>query len=216
MYQHQGWWFPSYENHFPRLLDKAVKQGHGPEYQKPVRDLAVSFCQRRLRALDIGANVGLWSRDLCKTFSQVLAFEPVGDFQNCLIQNVTDDNLQLYRCALGNVDSTVDMNICQGNTGHSHIDQNSIGQGSIPIRKLDSLGLEEFDFCKIDCEGYEKEILLGGQNTILKYKPVLVLEQKLQKDTGIFKHNQMQAVELVQSWGAKILGSVRDDYILGW
>lgn len=41
---------------------------------------------------------------------------------------------------------------------------------------IDGLGLTRLDFIKIDIEGMEMEALIGGQNSILKFKPILIVE----------------------------------------
>jgi FkbM family methyltransferase len=164
--------------------------------------------------LDIGANVGLWSQDLCKEFDQVIAFEPVADFRACLLKNVTATNFEVRACALGESDTQINMIITADNTGHSHVDTASIGAGSIPMYRLDSLNLPHIDYIKIDCEGYENTILRGAKETILKYRPIMVVEHKKHKDVG--HTDTAQALDTLISWGAKILTSVKNDYVLGW
>ena len=100
------------------------------------------------------------------------------------------------------------------NTGHSHVDTASIGTGSIPMYRLDSLNLPQIDYIKIDCEGYENTILRGAKETILKYKPIMVVEHKKHKDVG--HTDTAQALDTLVSWGARILTSVKNDYVLGW
>jgi hypothetical protein len=41
---------------------------------------------------------------------------------------------------------------------------------------LDDLELEKLDFIKIDAEGMEDKILLGGKQTLTKCKPVFIIE----------------------------------------
>jgi len=214
MYQSHGWWFPDQDTHFAEMLEKNIKKGGGPVYQEPVRKVSIDLCNNRGLALDIGANVGLWSRDLCEHFTQVIAFEPVEDFRTCLLKNVTASNFEVKACALGDQDTQINMVITTENTGHSHVDTASIGTGSIPMYRLDSLNLPKIDYIKIDCEGYENTILRGAKETILKYKPIMVVEHKKHKDVG---HADVdQALNTLVSWGAKKLTNVKNDYVLGW
>jgi hypothetical protein len=74
-----------------------------------------------------------------------------------------------------------------------------IGNGSIPMFKLDSLDLEPIDYMKIDCEGYEYNILVGAEQTIKKYKPIVVVEQKLHKDVGRTDKQSIPRYELLKS-----------------
>jgi len=216
MYQSHGWWFPDQDTHFAEMLGKNIQKGGRAVYQEPVRRRSLDFVKQYNVALDIGANVGLWAQDLCTAFNTVIAFEPVAEFRTCLLKNVTAPNLDVRACALGTEDTTIEMIITPDNTGHSHVDANSHGQGSIPMFRLDTLQLQPFDYVKIDCEGYEYNILCGAEQTIKQYKPVVVVEQKLHTDTGRTSGNQYQAAELLKSWGARQLARVNHDVILGW
>ena len=84
------------------------------------------------------------------------------------------------------------------------------------MKRLDSLDFDRIDYMKIDCEGYEMQILKGGENTLRTHQPIIVVEQKLHTDTGITKETQYGCVDLLKSWGARELGRVRNDCILGW
>lgn len=214
MYQAHGWWFPDQDTHFADMLRKNIKKGGGPVYQEPVRKASINLCTKKGLALDIGANVGLWSKDLCQHFNQVIAFEPVADFRACLLKNITAGNFDVRACALGEQDTQINMIVTAENTGHSHVDTSSIGAGSIPMYKLDSLSLPKIDYIKLDCEGYENTIIRGAKATILRDRPILVVEHKKHKDVG---HADVdQALNTLVSWGARVLTHIKNDYILGW
>ena len=216
MYQAHGWWFADQDTHFAHMIDKNIKKGGPPTYQEPVRNKSLQFVQDFGVAVDIGANVGLWSRDLAVKFARVIAIEPVVEFQECLKRNVPMENIEVWPIALGTEDTSIDMIITEGNTGHSHINKNTIGSGQVKMKQLDSCVFDRIDYMKIDCEGYEMQILKGGENIIRTHEPVIVVEQKLHEDTGITKETQYGCVDLLKSWGAKELGRVRNDCILGW
>jgi FkbM family methyltransferase len=210
-----GWWFPDTETHFPRMLKKSVDKGGPSEYQHIVRNRSLKYCQQRRVALDVGANVGLWTRSLVREFAQVHAFEPVAMFRDCLARNVSAANLIVEAVALGDVNTTARMNITEGNTGHTHIDPHSIGQGDTPVVTLDSMQLHNVDYIKLDCEGFEYKVLLGAGYTIRQQHPVVVLEQK-PHDAYADQYSQFAAIELLQSWGMVKLDQVKDDWIMGW
>ena len=215
MYEYQGWWFPDSEDHFPKMLKKSTDKGGPAEYQYQVRDRSMTYVKRCGVALDIGANVGLWSRSLCKHFTTVIAFEPVAMFRECLIRNVVADNLHVKDFALGDKRTTATMIITEGNTGHTHINPSSIGQGDIQVYRLDDLDLDTVDYIKIDCEGYEYRILQGAEETIRRCRPVVVVEQK-PHDAYSSQYGQHAAIELMRSWGMTRLDQVKDDWIMGW
>lgn len=214
MYRSHGWWFPDQDTHFAAMLAKNIAKGGGAVYQEPVRRASIAACKNKSVALDIGANVGLWTRDLCEKFNQVIAFEPVEDFRACLKNNVTANNLFVETCAVGAQDTWIDMIITLENTGHSHVNPHSIGQGKIRMNKLDSMNLPKFDYVKIDCEGYEFNILMGGENYIKEYKPIIVVEQKFHNDTGIIDNGE--SIDLLKQWGARVINKIRNDIIIGW
>ena len=216
MYQAHGWFFADQDTHFSHMIEKNIKKGGPAAYQEPVRKKSLEFVSDYGVAVDIGANVGLWSRDLAIKFARVIAIEPVVEFQECLRRNVPMENIEVWPFALGTEDTTIDMIITEGNTGHSHINKDSVGSGKVEMKRLDSLDFDRIDYMKIDCEGYEMQILKGGENTLRTHQPVIVVEQKLHTDTGITKETQYGCVDLLKSWGAKELGRVRNDCILGW
>ena len=215
MREHYGWHFPDFETHFPKMLKKSVDKGLPPEYQIAVRKRSIELCAKRRTALDIGANVGLWSRDLVDNFAKVVAFEPVAVFRECLEKNVTGANFFISPLALGDHDTQATMIITEGNSGHSHLDPATLGTGDVQVVKLDNLNIEDADYIKIDCEGYEYRVLQGAEQTVKRCRPIMVIEQKphaaYSKDYG-----QFAAIALLESWGMIKLDQIRDDWIMGW
>lgn len=214
MYESHGWWFPDTEDHFPKMLAKSVSKGGPTEYQYQVRNRSLNYVKQNRVALDIGANVGLWSRDLVKHFDQVIAFEPVPMFRECLARNVFAKNLEVRPIALGDSEGMIKMIITEGNTGHTHVDPNS-QDGDTQLTKLDSLNINNVDYIKIDCEGYEYRVLQGAEQTIRRCRPVVVIEQK-PHDAYSKDYGQFAAIGLLQEWGMVKLDQVKDDWIMGW
>jgi FkbM family methyltransferase len=214
MKQVHGFWFPDYDTHFPRMLDKSLKNDGVVRYQWRARELAIAESTSRRICIDIGANVGLWSCELVEHFDQVIAFEPVEEFRKCFERNVNKSNYVMHPCALGREESFINMNIVEGNTGHSHIDTSSIGQGTIPLKTLDSFNFDNIDMIKIDVEGFEEEILAGAEQTILRNKPILAIEQQKHeyKDAMV----ELPSVRMLERWGYKVVGQVKKDWILKW
>jgi FkbM family methyltransferase len=197
------------------MLKKSVDKGLPPEYQIAVRRRSIGLCAKRGTALDIGANVGLWGRDLVDNFAKVVAFEPVAVFRECLEKNVIGDNFFISPLALGDQDTVATMIITEGNSGHSHLDPNTIGSGDVTVVKLDNLNIDNVDYIKIDCEGYEYRVLQGAEQTVKRWRPIIVVEQK-PHDAYSKDYGQFAAIALLESWGMIKLDQVRDDWIMGW
>jgi len=82
MFEVGGFYFPDGERHFTRFGDFVR------EYGQLDRDAAYPYVKRWRRALDVGANVGIFSCDFAKRFQEVVAFEPVPRTRECLVRNV--------------------------------------------------------------------------------------------------------------------------------
>ena len=59
--EYHGFYFPSYDDHFPKMLDKSLKKENTLRYQWRARDAAVKACGKKRNCIDIGANVRFWS-----------------------------------------------------------------------------------------------------------------------------------------------------------
>ena len=177
------WWLPNSDKHIAEKLEEQSPVNRGYDYQTQQRDYALSFslkyASRSKVAIDIGAHVGLWSVDMANHFKELICFEPVKLNKECLIKNLTDRNIKnykLYGCALGARDGKINLSIDNDNTGNPYVDQS--GTYEVDMKRLDSFGFKRVDFIKIDVEGYELEVLKGGEYTITSCKPIIVLETK--------------------------------------
>ena len=173
MKQVKGWWLPDTDTDFDRwILDG--------EYQKEHRDGILSFLKKQgikfENCLDVGAHVGFWLKDLCKNFDRVYAFEPISDVRECLEKNIKSDNYLLFSYGLGNKNEKVKVNYLPEATGNTYISKE--GNREIEIKKLDDIVLPKIEYIKIDAEGFELEVLKGGQKLIEKDKPFIHVEVK--------------------------------------
>ena len=124
--------------------------------------------------IDIGSNVGLWTRELASRFEQVYCFEPNPIFIECFNKNITETNVQLFQYGLSNKEHTASM-----------VEFNSTvmtkEEGNIKCRTLDSFELNDIDLIKIDVDGFEVEVLQGAIDTISRNKAVINIEMKKNK-----------------------------------
>ncbi|HKA42724.1 MAG TPA: FkbM family methyltransferase [Burkholderiales bacterium] len=204
----ETWWLPAGDTHIELYL-----QAYGGEYQGEHRRASLNACRRRRVALDIGAHVGLWSRELAEAFEEVLAFEPIAAFRQCFIRNVTAQNVTLYPFALGSAPGKAKMAVAADNSGESYITE--AGQEGVDIRPLDELELNDVDYVKIDVEGFELFVLQGARETLMRCRPVITLEQKAHSATH-FGIGQYAALEYLKALGAEVRERVIDDWILVW
>jgi FkbM family methyltransferase len=132
--------------------------------------------------LDIGSNIGnhsIFFKLICNA-KKVYSFEPQRDIFRILERNLKLNGVykkeNVFNIGLGNKDSKGKIiSSKKGNCGGTKIESNKMGD--LEIRTLDGLGIKgKVDFIKIDTEGFEKEVLVGGTKTIKENKPVVWVE----------------------------------------
>ena len=179
-----------------RIRERAWRERRKGEKEIKLIPQLLSNCNR---AIDIGANVGVWSYWLSKYAKQVESFEPNPKVFNAL-KNIKIKNVNSYNIALSNKTGSVDLLIPKGSKGFSNqgASLSSIKvQGehksiSIEAKRLDEYNFLDVDFIKIDVEGHEHEVIKGARETIKKFKPTMVIEMEE-------KHNQIPIEEQISS-----------------
>jgi FkbM family methyltransferase len=131
--------------------------------------LSKPFIENFKVALDIGCRVGEFTRYLQLDFDHVHAFDPRiwPNFR----YNVDLGKVTHYKCALGDEAGEIQM------YAGSHTPSVGNEPRTVPVYTLDAFEFEDVDYIKIDVEGFEKKVLLGGARTIERWNPVIVIEQ---------------------------------------
>lgn len=142
-------------------------------------------------ALDVGANVGIFSRYFAAHFRQVALVEPVPYLAERLARSVPA-NCTVNAVALGDADGSVVLRVpvdAQGREMHALTTasrSNNLGlfanagfvEHNVPMRRLDSIaaGLDALAYVKIDVEGFEGAVLAGATHMLEQQRPVIQLE----------------------------------------
>ena len=146
------------------------------------------------RAIDIGANDGVYSYALAQMCENVEAFEP----QTWCTHDIAfysekySKNINIYNVGLSNSNGVLKLHIP---VSHSAYSRQISGLGSItpglasfreiegeqtyievPVYKLDDYNFRDVSFIKIDVEGHESKVIQGGHKTILREKPIILIE----------------------------------------
>jgi FkbM family methyltransferase len=214
----RGWTLPAAEEHLPDWMQKTGDVRFGrPTYQARKYDSAMAYTRRRRMAIDIGANVGLWSWLMAKDFDQLHAFEPVPLYAQCWRANVEGLGVHLHQLALGEEAGRVNMvNVTEGSFGDTTVD---VGQGGavvgeqVEVRTLDSYCFNEVDLIKCDNEGYELFVMRGAVKTITRCRPTIIVEQKPGHGEA-FGVSDTAAVEFLEGLGMQVQNVIAGDYIL--
>jgi len=191
-----------------------IVDGKGTYQIKKLR-AAISHCKNFRTALDVGAHCGMWSMQLQKKFQHVHAFEPVAAHRECFLRNVPNaevdamQSVTLHPFALGAHEGRVSILTEPTSSGDSRVG----GIGDIPMVTLDSLNLQDIDFIKIDCEGYELYVLNGAVDLIHRWHPVIIVEQK-PKHAQVYGLRETQAVEWLGERGYRLAREMAGDFIM--
>jgi len=123
---------------------------------------------------DIGANVGFYTLIASFLAKKVYAFEPLPKNIAYLKEHIALNNrrnVEVLPFAVADVNSKVSFL-----EGSSSLD-GKIGDGKMFVDciTLDKLSITPPTIIKIDVEGKELELLEGGKNLLMKYKPKLFL-----------------------------------------
>lgn len=217
MFSHQGIWLPDGERHFPEWMSRngELVDGRGTYQIKKLR-AALQYVRRFRTAIDVGAHVGLWSMQLLKRFQTVAMFEPVATFRACLERNIAEvvsaATPLLYPCALGAAPSKVRMIVDPADTGGTHVD--AVLPGDVEMRALDEYDFRDVDFIKLDCEGYEHHVLAGAKETLTRWRPVIIVEQKAHKLGPNYGLIGKPAVDLLVNYGYRKVAVLAGDFIM--
>lgn len=176
-----NFYFPDTEQHFTQF-GSAIG-----DYQRPQREKALEYVSDRRVCIDIGANVGIFSRHFAEHFERVIAIEPVQENVACLKLNVPD-NVQIMTVAVGDVSRKAQIQRTPKNVGGAFIcdDAKVIAPHELEAARveevtmitIDSLGLDGVGLMKLDIQGSELIALLGAKETMLRCKPVVLIEEK--------------------------------------
>jgi len=143
------------------------------------RKTALQYVKCWDNCIDIGSNVGMWTRELAQKFEQVYCFEPNPNFIECFNKNITENNVELFEFGLSNKEHTASQEF--------NSTQMTNTPGDVQCRTLDSFNLNNIDFIKIDVDGFEVEVLEGAVETITRNNAVIVIEMKRKKRPEICK-----------------------------
>jgi FkbM family methyltransferase len=136
--------------------------------------------------LDVGAHIGSYAlrySHLVGKGGTVLAFEPEPNNYRILTWNLQLNhiqNVEIRQEALGNFHGKSRLRISAHAGVHSFVrssdEINQTGERVVSVVRLDDLDLDRLDLIKIDVEGFEVEVLKGGENTLRRFKPRMQIE----------------------------------------
>ena len=179
------WHIPDWDRHYEDVL---IHHNNKWSYQQAQRDLALNKVKEWDIAIDIGANVGFWTKELCSKFRFVWAFEPGRENWECCHKNLEGiKNYQLEQVAISNIEAeNVELYSTSSSCGDMRI--KPIGKKARVIDYVDMVPLDSYyhelmpkyagkvGLIKIDVQEHEKEVLLGAKKILEEHNPVICIE----------------------------------------
>jgi FkbM family methyltransferase len=214
-----GWFFNRKEKHKPRDQDPPPQavQVHGfnlfmdLEHRIPGLPIAVIF--------DVGANVGQSTLEFRRCFpaAKIFCFEPVGSTFETLEKNVSGDpNLRAFRIALGSREGSAPMAVQKKSVNSAllrsptaHVPPGATVE-MVEVNTLDAFclktGIARIDFLKIDTEGWDLEVLKGG-NAVLAGHQVKIIKVEAGMNPFNRKHVPLRELQShLESLGYALFG----------
>ena len=185
--------------------------------------------------LNIGCHIGTLALPLSKYFEKITvieAYPPTFEHLNENIKLNDITNIETINFAIGNknqeiyfLDDSADR--IKNNSGGMHVITNEdIEKNRLSseihskkilnhMKRLDDTDIKEFDMLIIDIEGKEYELLLGGKEKILEYKPVILIEiwgNKKRKQENMTTSSE-EIIEHIKNLKYKLVSRFGDNYI---
>lgn len=195
-------------NYWPTKFTKeysAMKEADG------MIENVLPYVQQRDIMVQAGGNCGVALKPFIEVFQTIYTFEPDPINFYCLNLNLPYSNVIKIQSCLGNDHQLIKLE-------NNFVDSctaffvSTLKEGAkIPMFKIDDLNLNRCDLILLDIEGYEQNALLGGENTIKKFKPVLCLEfyePWMQR----YSSSSSSIINLLSEWGYKLVSEYRTSY----
>ncbi|MBS1533084.1 MAG: FkbM family methyltransferase [Bacteroidetes bacterium] len=185
-----------YEHNVVHFLDKIVKS-----YDKPVM-------------IDVGASCGYYSVRYSKLCRHIFSFEPAAETYKFLEKNIkinAIENVTALKIGLSDSDEEKKINLYSLSANNTIFDKNiaaggtlkKIGVETIKLKRLDDLvsggDVPAPDIIKVDIEGAELSFLKGAKNTVIQYRPTVLLEYSdvTTRDAGYDRKILLNTLDLI-------------------
>lgn len=135
-------------------------------------------------AVDVGANLGLYTRTLAGLAKRVHAFEPSPAMAS-MLKRTSARNVVVHETALSDSEGSATLRIPRAGDHLTHslaslepdaVADQDVLMAEVERRRLDSVVQEPVSFVKVDVEGHELSTLQGATGLIERCRPVFLVE----------------------------------------
>lgn len=214
----------------PRVLgyiDRTIlsKNVRWPPFDQVPKDIEAKL------VLDVGANVGDVTLAALKTYSgcRVICFEPVDATFEVLKQRLAPyaDRVTIFREALSSKNGQSEINITNFHGANSIMTQSKmhlslnphireIGKQKISLARLDDISKQfpdqKIDIMKIDVEGHEYDVIMGGRDFISSNVDTIIAETSLMRDSSWERQSIVDVFSLLGEMGFRLINAFDLNY----
>lgn len=176
-----------------KAIRKLVPAGYAAERSlrlelrngEPELHLLPALCPPDRCMVDVGANVGIYTRAAVRHVRHVYAVEPIPRLAAALRHLYRNSNVTVLECGLSDRPGSARLFVpridgTSVETRASLIARNAEKQDreelTVKLETLDGLGITDVGLIKIDVEGHEQEVLDGGAGLIERDRPCAIVE----------------------------------------
>ena len=166
---------------------------------EPEMRLLPELCRKDEDAVDVGANLGLYTFGLSQHARSVNAFEPIPELAEQLRRGyrAKRDTVHIHECGLSDRSgsATLKLPVERRRFGYATIEAENdltskaelsggVRSLSIAIKTLDEFELGQVGVVKIDVEGHDLAVLQGAKALIERCKPTFIIEVEERHKAG--------------------------------
>ncbi len=149
---------------------------------EPEFDLIPYLAVKDKITLDVGANWGIYTRQMLKYSKECWAFEPIPELAK-LLRRTFKKHTVIESVALSDKNGEAKLRFPKNMLTRATIEkENDTNNNSeievitVPTRRLDDFALGPVGLIKIDVEGHEEAVLHGAEALLRRDKPSLIIE----------------------------------------
>ena len=181
-----GWWWPKEDVEAWKWIPVEIQA---------IPDL-VKWVPERNLVMHAGGNCGVWSKIYSPLFKEDVTFEPNDINFECFKRNVNEPNVTIYKAGLSDKEGFCKSVDGDGDKNYGALQIEEATEG-IPMMTIDSLNLNP-DLIQLDVEGFEENAIRGARNTIMRSRPIIIIEQKKLAKNGM---NDAEIAIMIQRMG---------------
>jgi FkbM family methyltransferase len=160
-------------------------------YIEPEIAFLSNIISRNRVSIDVGANIGVYTRALAKLTPHVYAFEPSKELAS-LLRRIVPANVTVFESAASDHSGrgVLKIPVEDGRrsiglaTLESSADLVRYETEDVKLVRLDDVIRHDVGFIKIDVEGHELAVLKGSTSLIYRSRPVLLVECEERHNRG--------------------------------